>query len=166
VEAYFAAGTKTRLVIVGRAWLDAGQRRRVRPEAMAPMAAVEAALARSPCVRQLDYLSPRALATLVQGARATMFPSLYEGFGLPVLESMLLGAPVIASTEGSLPEVAGDAAVLVDPYDVDAIRDAIRAVDTDPDLRAALAQRGRAQAARFSPERYRERLRAAYGTLL
>jgi glycosyltransferase involved in cell wall biosynthesis len=166
LEAYFASGVQTALVIVGRAWLDAGQRRRVRPEAAAAMAAVEAAIARSPNVRRFDYLGQRALATLVQGARATLFPSLHEGFGLPVLESMLLGTPVIASTAGALPEVAGDAARLVDPYDVEAIGRAIRDLDADADLRAALAERGRVQAARFSPARYRERLRDAYRPLL
>ena len=69
-------------------------------------------------VIQLDYLPRRLLMKLVASARAVLFPSLYEGFGLPVLEAMLLGAPVVTSTMGSLPEVAGDAALLADPYDV------------------------------------------------
>ena len=106
------------------------------------------------------------LMSLIRGARGVLFPSLYEGFGLPLLEAMLMGAPVLTSTAGSLPEVAGDAALLVDPYDVDAIRDGIRALDRDADLRAHLVERGRIRAEAFSPERYRERLRAAYAPLL
>jgi glycosyltransferase involved in cell wall biosynthesis len=104
----------------------------------------------------------RLLVSLIRGARATLFPSLYEGFGLPVLESMLLGTPVLTSTAGSLPEVAGDAALVVDPYDVDAIRDGIRTLDADEALRDDLSARGRQQAAKFSPERYQERLADAY----
>jgi glycosyltransferase involved in cell wall biosynthesis len=106
------------------------------------------------------------LVSLIRGARATLFPSLYEGFGLPVLESMLLGTPVLTSTAGSLPEIAGEAAMLVDPYDVDAIRDGIRTLDADEPLRANLSERGRLQAAKFSPERYRDRLADAYRPFL
>ena len=65
-----------------------------------------------------------------------MFPSLYEGFGLRVLEAMLLGTPVLTSTSSSLPEVAGDAALLVDPFDVGGLTRAIRTLDSDADLRA------------------------------
>jgi len=104
--------------------------------------------------------------SLIRGARATLFPSLYEGFGLPVLESMLLGTPVLTSTEGSLPEVAGDAALLVDPYDVDAIRQGILTLDADEDLRSELSARGREQAEKFSPERYQARLEEAYRPFL
>jgi glycosyltransferase involved in cell wall biosynthesis len=67
-------------------------------------------------IQRIDYVTQATLITLIRGARAVVFPSLYEGFGLPVLEAMALGTPVITSTESSVPEVAGDAAVLVDPY--------------------------------------------------
>jgi glycosyltransferase involved in cell wall biosynthesis len=103
------------------------------------------------------------LMSLARGARATLFPSLYEGFGLPVLESMLLGTAVLTSTGGSLPEVAGEAAHIVDPYDVEAISQGIRALDMDEDYRTALEAAGRLQAARFSPEAYQARLKAVYG---
>jgi glycosyltransferase involved in cell wall biosynthesis len=165
VEAFLASGVARPLVIVGAPWLSPSQRRRF-GRAVIEGALPPERLMQDPRIRRLEYLRPDALRTLIGGARATLFPSLYEGFGLPVLESMLLGAPVITSTEGSLPEVAGEAALLVDPYDVDAIRDAIRALDADGDMRAELSARGRAQAAKFSPERYRERLRDAYAAVL
>ena len=106
------------------------------------------------------------LMTLIRGARAVVFPSLYEGFGLPVLESMVLGTPVVTSRKSSIPEVAGDAALLVDPYSTDEIAAAIRTIVNDADLRAELSQRGRMQAANFSIDRYRERVGALYRALV
>lgn len=94
-----------------------------------------------------------------------LFPSLYEGFGLPVLEAMLLGTPVLTSTAGSLPEVAGDAAIMVDPYDVDAIRRGIRTIDADAGLREHLSAQGRIRAETFSPAAYRDRLTKLYGKI-
>jgi glycosyltransferase involved in cell wall biosynthesis len=94
-----------------------------------------------------------------------VFPSLYEGFGLPVLEAMMLGAPVVTARAGALPEIAGDAALFVDPYDVDDITRAFRIISSDADLRRELAERGVAQAAKFSIDRYRERMRSLYASL-
>jgi glycosyltransferase involved in cell wall biosynthesis len=116
-------------------------------------------------IHRLDYVSFATLATLIRGARAVIFPSLYEGFGLPVLEAMILGTPVVASREAALPEVAGDAALLVDPYDTDQIARAITAIVGDADLRAELARRGPSQASKFSVERYRERVGEVYAAL-
>jgi O-antigen biosynthesis alpha-1,3-mannosyltransferase len=82
-----------------------------------------------------------------------VFPSEFEGFGLPVLEAMGSGAPVVTSGTSSLPEVAGDAALLVDPYDVEAITAGLRRVLAEPGLAEELIQRGLVQAARFSWER-------------
>jgi len=78
------------------------------------------------------------------------YPSLYEGFGLPPLEAMACGVPVIASDVSSLPEVVGDAGILVSPMDTDALMDALRRVLVDAELRAELAQRGLDRASRFS----------------
>jgi glycosyltransferase involved in cell wall biosynthesis len=114
---------------------------------------------------RLEYISRSLLVTLIKGARAVLFPSLYEGFGLPVLEAMLLGTPVVTSRASSLPEIAGDAALYADPYDVDAIAQAIKTITADDDLRTELARRGRDQAALFSVERYRERVAALYDRL-
>jgi len=116
-------------------------------------------------IHRLDYVSFPTLVTLIRGARAVVFPSLYEGFGLPVLESMVLGTPVVASRESSLPEIAGDAALLVDPYDTEQIARGITTIVNDGDLRAELSRRGRAQAAKFSIDRYRERVEALYAAL-
>jgi glycosyltransferase involved in cell wall biosynthesis len=116
-------------------------------------------------IHRLDYVSAAALATLIRGARAVIFPSLYEGFGLPVLESMVLGTPVVASREAALPEVAGEAALLVDPYDTDEIARAISMIVNDADLRAELSRRGPPQAAKFSVDRYRDRVASVYAAL-
>jgi glycosyltransferase involved in cell wall biosynthesis len=116
-------------------------------------------------ILRLDYVSFAALVTLIRGARAVVFPSLYEGFGLPVLEAMMLGTPVVASRESSVPEIAGDAALLVDPYDTEQIARAITTIVEDSDLRGELSRRGPARAAKFSVDRYRERVKALYDSL-
>lgn len=116
-------------------------------------------------IYRLDYVSLPMLVSIIRGACALIFPSLYEGFGLPVLEAMLLGTPVITSCVSSLPEVAGDAALLVNPYEVADIARAIGKIVEDADLRTELSARGRAQAEVFSVERYRERVRLLYASL-
>lgn len=90
------------------------------------------------------------LPALLHGARAVAYVSLYEGFGLPPLEAMACGAPIVASNTSSLPEVVGDAGLLVDPYSVAEIAAALHAMLSDDGLRAELAARGLRQAARFS----------------
>ena len=82
-----------------------------------------------------------------------VFPSRYEGFGLPVLEAMACGCPVVCSNASSLPEVAGDAAILIDPADTSALRRQMDRVLTEPTLREGLRARGLRQAAQFSWER-------------
>jgi glycosyltransferase involved in cell wall biosynthesis len=90
------------------------------------------------------------LPALLSGALAFVYPSVYEGFGLPVLEAMQCGAPVITSRISSLPEVAGDAALMVEPRDVEGLARAMRRVLAEPGLREELRGRGLAQAAKFS----------------
>lgn len=90
---------------------------------------------------------------LLRGARALVYVSTFEGFGLPPVEAMLRGTPVVAADITAIPEVCGDAAVLVDPYDDDAIAAALTQVLTDDQLRATLAERGRERAGRFTVER-------------
>ena len=114
--------------------------------------AAQAALERSPVrdrIRHLDYLERPALAAVVRGAEALVFPSLLEGFGLPVLEAMACGVPVIVSRVSSLPEVAGDAALYVDPVSPDEIAAAIVLLSGDRGLAARLGAAGRERAARF-----------------
>jgi glycosyltransferase involved in cell wall biosynthesis len=103
-------------------------------------------------VRFLGYLPDATLAVLYRLAAVFAFPSLYEGFGLPPLEAMASGTPVVTSNVSSLPEVAGDAAVLVDPYDTGSIVDGLRRVLTDPALAAELRCKGLARARAFSWE--------------
>jgi glycosyltransferase involved in cell wall biosynthesis len=110
-----------------------------------------------------DYVPDDDLPALYAGAMLFVYPSLYEGFGLPVAEAMACGAPVVSSNASSLPEVAGDAALYFDPRNVDAITDALRRALTDDALRADLRLRGLAQAKRFSWERAATELKQYLG---
>ena len=114
-------------------------------------------------VRFLGYLPEETLAVMYRLAGVFVFPSLYEGFGLPPLEAMASGTPVVTSNVSSLPEVAGDAAELVDPYDPHAIADGIYRVLTDVELRRDLRRRGLARAHQFSWETSVRRVREIYG---
>jgi len=98
----------------------------------------------------LGYLSKEELPLLYSGARAFIFPSLWEGFGLPPLEAMACGVPVVTSNVSSLPEVVEDAALLVDPNSHEQIAEAIYKVLTDEDLASKLKYAGIKQAAKFT----------------
>ena len=113
-------------------------------------------------VRFLGYMPEETLVVLYRLASVFVFPSLYEGFGLPPLEAMASGTPVVTSNVSSLPEVAGDAAVLVDPYDPAAIADGIQRVLTDETLRADLVRKGLARAKQFSWDQSVRRIREIY----
>ncbi|MGH7231238.1 MAG: glycosyltransferase family 4 protein [Nitrospiraceae bacterium] len=107
-------------------------------------------------------VSDERLIELYRAAAVFVFPSLYEGFGLPVLEAMACGCPVISSDASSLPEVAGEAAVLVDPRDVGGLASAMERVLGGADVRLALRERGLEQAARFPWERTARETIAVY----
>jgi glycosyltransferase involved in cell wall biosynthesis len=161
IDGFLLSGVNIPLVlIVGRGWDNA------RETALLNDIKARAGEQDNSTIRSLDYVDRSTLVTLIRGARALVFPSLYEGFGLPVLEAMMLGTPVITSAKGALEEVTGEAALLVDPYDVDDIARAIAAIVNDPDLRGELSRRGVAQAAKFSPAHYRQRVEALYASLL
>jgi glycosyltransferase involved in cell wall biosynthesis len=154
IEAYLASGVQGPLVIVGaQAWKSEQELRLLR-------SLQNSGLQRR--VVQLEYASYPLLLTLIRGARGVLFPSLYEGFGLPILEAMLLGTPVLSSNTSSIPEVAGDAALLVNPYDTHDIAEGIRALDTNEYLRDELVARGVLQAQIFSEAAYRARLEKVY----
>jgi alpha-1,3-rhamnosyl/mannosyltransferase len=143
VRAYAAlpTATKTRhpLVIVGaRGWLSQELERTIAP--------LEAAGA----VRRLGYVAEDELPLIYAGAHAFAFPSLYEGFGLPVLEAMASGVPVLTSNVSSLPEVAGDAALLVDPNDETALREGLARLLDDSAWRTEATARGIARS-RYYP---------------
>jgi len=113
-------------------------------------------------VRFLGYLKDDTLTVLYRLASVFVFPSLYEGFGLPPLEAMASGTPVVTSNVSSLPEVTGDAAVLVDPYDIDSIGDGMRRILDDPRLAAELRVKGLKRAREFSWERSVEKTQRVY----
>ena len=113
-------------------------------------------------VRFLGYLPEETLAVMYRLASVFVFPSLYEGFGLPPLEAMASGTPVVTSNVSSLPEVAGDAAVLVDPYDSTSIAGGIERVLGDDALRRNLREKGLARAKQFSWETSVRRVREIY----
>lgn len=101
-------------------------------------------------IRQLGYLDRKDLAVIVAGALTLVYPSIYEGFGLPPLEAMTCGVPVIASNVSSLPEVVGDSGLLVNPHDIDDIAKAMKTLITAPDIRAASVQKALTRSAEFS----------------
>jgi glycosyltransferase involved in cell wall biosynthesis len=164
IEAYLASGVTDPLVIVGkRAWKSEEELRLLSEnEHVRYLLTRDGRTETRYRVQQVDYAPFPLLVSLIRGAKAVLFPSLYEGFGLPALEAMLLGTPVMTSNTSSMPEVVGEAAIKVDPYDVRAMVEAIRALDTDAGLRGRLAEVGPKQASLFSPERYQERVREAY----
>ena len=117
-------------------------------------------------VRFFGFVPDQTLAVLYRLAAVFVFPSLYEGFGLPPLEAMASGAPVITSNVSSLPEVVGDAAVLIDPYDPEAIADAMRAGADRRGAADGLRERGLVRARHFSWERSIGRVREIYQEVL
>lgn len=117
-------------------------------------------------VKLIGFARDEDLPALYSGADLTAFPSLYEGFGLPILESMACGTPVVTANVSSLPEVAGEAALLIDPYDVSALTDAIRRLLTDETLRSTLIERGYQQVKQFTWAKAARQLRAIYTRVL
>lgn len=114
-----------------------------------------------PGLHMTGYIDEADKGAVYAGALALVFPSLYEGFGFPVVEAMRCGTPVITSNTSSLPELAGHAALLVDPIDVGALASNMARVVDDPDLRERLVTRGYEQAAKFTWERAAEQALAA-----
>lgn len=173
IEAYLASGSTLPLVICGKqAWQMRSELGLIYEDDLrvmndpGPIDGIQS-LARKlrDRVILLDYVPFRMLVSLIRGARALLFPSLYEGFGLPALEAMLLGTPVMTSTTSSLPEVVGDAALTVDPYDTRAMAEAIQALDGDAELRARLSGMGPVQAARYDAAQYERRLAEMYARI-
>jgi glycosyltransferase involved in cell wall biosynthesis len=114
-------------------------------------------------IHRLGWVDDRS--TLIAGARVLAYPSLYEGFGLPPLEAMSLGVPVVATTAGSIPEVVGDAALLVAPRDAQALAAALEVAVSDAPTRHRLGAAGTQRAAAFSWQRAGNELGALYLTL-
>jgi len=117
-------------------------------------------------IHHLDYLSDELVALFYAKADAFVYPSYYEGFGLPVLEAMTLGTPVITANTSSLPEVAGEAAILVDPNDPTSLAEAILKVLSDSQLRGELVDKGKERAKLYTWERTAKETLKAYKSLL
>ena len=113
-------------------------------------------------VRWIGYVSDEEKSFVIAGAALFVYPSFYEGFGLPPLEAMALGVPVISSSVSSLPEVCGDAAILVDPKDTDGLAAAMAQVFADPIAAAELVEKGRKQAEKFSWQKAAHETLACY----
>jgi glycosyltransferase involved in cell wall biosynthesis len=153
--AWRAVDAKIPLVVVGgKGWLWKDELQSAAP------------LLESKRLHLLSYVPRDHLRHLYAGALCFVFPSLYEGFGLPPLEAMAHGCPVLTSNVSSLPEICGEAALYCDPYDLDDLADKMRRMLADDGLRRHLADRGRARAEDFSMEHYKRRLAEAYGKIL
>ena len=156
LEAYLSTGLALPLVVIGaRAWKSEGE-----------LSLLQHRPPDDRRIRRIDYVPSDTLVSLIRGARAVTFPSLYEGFGLPLLEAMALGTPVLTSREGALPEVGGDAALYVDAYDPRDIAAGLQRLAGDDALCASLRERGLARARLFDGARYRERIGALYAGII
>lgn len=144
----------TLVIAGGRGWLDEPLYRRIEE------------LNLQERVKFIGFVHDEDLPALYSGARVFAFPSLYEGFGLPPLEAMASGVPVVVSNTSSLPEVVGDAGLLVDPYDVDALADALTRALDDEALRRTLVKKGRLRAQSFSWYTAARQLHQYYVSLL
>ncbi len=134
-EVHAGSGAGHRLLLVGpEGWGDPGLER----------------IAQTASIERSGYVTDEDLHRLYTHCDCFVYPSLYEGFGLPILEAMAAGAPVITSNNSSMPEIAGDAALLIDPMNTSEIAAALALVLTDHDVAADLRERGRIRAAAFS----------------
>jgi glycosyltransferase involved in cell wall biosynthesis len=159
IEAYLASNIDKPLVLAGAsAWKSDHELRLLtgmRGEAIQRMGRII----------RLPYVPFAQLINLIRGALTMVFPSLYEGFGLPILESMLCGTPVITSNFGSMKEISGNAALLVDPYNTEEIKEAIIGMVSSSALQSEKSMLGYKVAACYSNEAYRKRLKDVYDTV-
>lgn len=148
IDAYLQSGVTTPLVIAGKKAWQADQE----------LATYEALSQLDPSIKQriklLGYVPEYLLAEMIASAKAVLFPSLYEGFGLPLLEAMQRGIPTLTSNEGALKEVAGGAALTVHPYEIRSIGAGLIALDQDQSLRERLRHEGIIQSQKFSTTKY------------
>jgi len=151
IEAFLASGSKRKLVLVGaQSWKSERELRYLEHGIKIGK------------IILIDYLPESTLFALLRLSKALLFPSLSEGFGLPVLEAMNSGVPTLISNEGALPEVGGEAALKIDAYDVDAIARAIFTLEYDDNLCEKLIAAGHIQASQFDMASYCKRLEELY----
>lgn len=158
IDAYAAINTDMQLVIIGKkGWLWQDEIGKLK-------FSFGKKITRK--IKLLEYVSNKDLKYFYLGAYCFVFPSLYEGFGLPPLEAMNFGCPVITSNVASLPEICGEAALYVNPYDVDDIRKKIEYLINYPQVRAKLSEDGKERVKLFSMDNYVNRLCNAYKKIL
>ncbi|MBF0866126.1 MAG: glycosyltransferase family 1 protein [Gluconobacter potus] len=155
IEAFLASESQRQLVVVGAmAWKSEGEQQLLERGK------------RLGRIIQMEYLPENDLMMLIRGARAVLFPSLTEGFGLPVVEAMMMGTPVLTSGEASLPEVVGEAGLMVDAYDTISIMEGIQKLDRDDNLCQKMHRDGPVQARKFNMENYQVALKKFYNAVL
>ena len=166
IDAYLMSGTKKKLVIAGPpGWSSSEEFEWINSSAIEKYVVGQGEINKDRPILYISYVPFYLLMSLLRHVKALLFPSLYEGFGLPLLEAMTLGTPVMTSNRSCLPEVGGDAADYVDPIDVPAMSRAIRRLDQDGDYRAELIRRGKLRAQDFSFDRYVKDITAMYASL-
>ncbi|WP_408873978.1 glycosyltransferase family 4 protein [Gluconobacter roseus] len=155
IEAFLASETQRPLVVVGAmAWKAEGEQQLLERGK------------RLGRIIQMEYLPENDLMMIIRGARAVLFPSLTEGFGLPVVEAMMMGTPVLTSHEASLPEVVGKAGLMVNAYDTISIMEGIQKLDSDDALISWMRQEGPIQAKKFDMANYQIALEKFYEAVL
>jgi glycosyltransferase involved in cell wall biosynthesis len=164
LQAFLISKTDHKLVIVGKdGWLFEEVNRFL--DMYENLSNTVNPLAKNSRIIRLPYLPFIGLMYLLKGAKALSFISTYEGFGLPVLEAMQMGCPVITSNQPPLTEIAEDAAHYVDPYSLNDIKNAIERLSSDDALVAILKEKGYTQAEKFSVSHYQEKLKQGYNAL-
>jgi glycosyltransferase involved in cell wall biosynthesis len=159
IQAYLASGTQSPLVLAGP---DGWQAETELAPANGYRIGIDKAAGDGPGILSLGYVSAVVIQALLQNARALLFPSLAEGFGLPIVEAMAVGTPVMTSRGGATGEIADDAALLVDPLNVTDMAAGIAALENNYALWLSLADRGMRRARDFSVERYADRIAELY----
>jgi glycosyltransferase involved in cell wall biosynthesis len=164
IQAYLVSNVSQKLIIVGsKAWKSEEELTQLNQIRQREQANRKGNMASQ--IKLMEYLPQEEMITLLANARALLFPSLYEGFGLPVLEAMQLGVPVLTSNTSSLPEVAGDAALYVNPYSVEEISLGIHKLSTDDEICQQLSQKGIKRATEFNVASYQKRMVEFYESI-
>jgi len=167
IEAFLSSDVKSPLILAsGSGWMSKPELRMILDDNHISNSEDDCKINNSGKIMKIDHVPFRLLVSLIRGAKAVLFPSMYEGFGLPILESMLCGTPVITSNFGAMKETAGDAALFVDPYNVREIRDAIKSLDSNQELRMQLSEKGLVRAEIFNQLRYKEKLSNMYENIM
>lgn len=161
LEAFLTINTNTKLVIIG----PDGWETSYEPLVQQYLTKTKTFIGDERILR-LGYVSRQMLLSLISSSKGFLFPSIYEGFGLPVLEAMSLGVPVLTSNNGALKEVVADAAITVDPFSVESIRDGIVKLDNDSVLAEVLRKSGYERSKVFSLNNHLTKLQSMYHSII